>query len=85
MPKPLSKSMDVLFNHVAKTLPDSTRERRQVLEALDNVISAKHPAHAAIGALLAQLEVAEKLQMELALKFQGGSKPPTGTGNGHES
>lgn len=70
MPKLTDNSMDVLLNHVAKTLPESTAERRCVLEALDAVIPAAHAAHTPIRALLTQMDVAEKLQMDLALKFQ---------------
>jgi len=60
----------VLAEHVAKTLPDSIKERRKVLHALEIVLKRSHRAYSAIRQQIILLDAMEQLQSELPLKFK---------------
>jgi hypothetical protein len=63
---------EIIYTHLAKTLPDSIAERRKVLQAMSYVLKDSHPAKASVLAILAALDAQDKLQMDLSLTLTRG-------------
>ena len=68
----MTESHDIIFSHVARTLPDAPAERRTLLKALAFVLPTEHPAQTTVGALLSALQLQEQLQARLPLEFTQG-------------
>lgn len=69
------KALDTILTHVSETLPDSISHRREILTAMEILLTDEHKATPSIRAQLAAITAAETLQSELPLLFQGGGQP----------
>lgn len=63
-------SVIALAAHAANTLPDSISERKRVLRAITDLLTADHPAFQSASAQLASIEAVERLNEQLILKFR---------------
>jgi hypothetical protein len=70
-------SVTTIVLHCAATLPESAPARKELLVALGNIVSIKHPAFDLIRGHLSMLEIEERLQKELPLQ---PLQPPTHDG-----
>lgn len=73
----MNPSLDSILGHAINTLPDSLRDRKELLGALLRVTPLRHPFRDRIHLLIVQLETHEQNQLNLALEFKGSSKSAT--------
>jgi len=76
------KALDVILAHAASTMPDSLAQRREILRAMEKILTHEHEALAAVQSQLAALDAIDALQAELPLKFQPSPQTHTGKHNG---
>lgn len=71
----MTENHDILFSHVARTLPETNSERRELINALTCVLPAEHPAQSTLSGMLSAMALQDELQARLPLAFtQGGAK-----------
>ena len=71
----MSSALTIIATHCARTLPDSIMARTELLQALEKILTAEHPALPSVRAQLAALGSIEHLQRELPLCFDTGKTP----------
>lgn len=68
-------SVTTIVLHCTATLPDSTPARKELLVALGNIVSPKHPAFDLVASHLRVIETSQRLQKELPLKSEKKPNP----------
>ncbi len=63
-------ALNTLLAHASATLPDNITERKNLLKAMDRVMTPQHPAYAGVAAQLAAIETMEQMQRDLPLLFK---------------
>lgn len=75
-------SFNRVIGHCVNTLPDSLRERIDLLHALHHVMPPDHPMRERVHLLCVQIEAHQQNQLSLALDFKAAAQASNATG-GH--
>jgi len=65
----MSNPIETLCAHAGRSLPDSLRERKTVLRAMEKVLMPGHPVQIEVQAQLAGIAAVERLEVQLKLGF----------------
>jgi hypothetical protein len=60
----------ILMAHVAKTLPNDIRHRRELLVAMRSMMTVRHPAWSAINQHIDRIDAILSSQNEMQLSFE---------------
>lgn len=55
---------DIIYTHVAKTLPENLAERRELLQALHDAITDKNKIKPIVAAQIASIDALKNMQTE---------------------
>jgi len=70
----MNNPIEVLCAHAGRSLPDSIRERKAVLGAMEKVLRGDNLIQRDVRAQLAGIAAVEKLDVELKLRLVNGGR-----------